>query len=161
MRRRPAARLIVLDPQGRVLLFRFRHREGALAGQDYWATPGGAVESDESFTQAARRELLEETGIAVDAVGPEIAERRFVLQLTDGERVLAEERFFLVRAAAGPLSHDGWTEEEVAVMVEHRWWPAEALRATRETVYPEGLAGILAAAAAMVQPARPAGGLKS
>jgi hypothetical protein len=32
MRRRSSARLLVLDPAGRVLLFRFSYQRGALAG---------------------------------------------------------------------------------------------------------------------------------
>jgi len=54
---------LVVDLSGRILLFRFVHRIGALAGQDYWATPGGGVEDGETFEQAAIRELEEETGI--------------------------------------------------------------------------------------------------
>ena len=46
VRQRPAARLLITDPLGRVLLFRFEHRTGALAGMRYWATPGGGVEGD-------------------------------------------------------------------------------------------------------------------
>src|SRR5580658_2706794 len=53
MRTRLSARLLVLDPSGRILLFRFVHRNGALTGQDYWATPGGGVEDGETFEQAA------------------------------------------------------------------------------------------------------------
>jgi hypothetical protein len=58
-RRRPSARLLITDPAGRVLLFRFVYQRGALAGQSYWATPGGAVEEGETFAQAAVRELQE------------------------------------------------------------------------------------------------------
>jgi hypothetical protein len=43
MRRRRSARLLIIEPAGRVLLFRFLFEKGALAGQDYWATPGGGV----------------------------------------------------------------------------------------------------------------------
>jgi mutator protein MutT len=39
----------------------------ALAG--YWEFPGGKVEAGESPQQAAVRECLEETGVAVDVVG--------------------------------------------------------------------------------------------
>ena len=131
MRKRPSARLIILDRMSRLLLFRFRHTRGALAGRDYWATPGGGVEPDESYREAARRELHEETGIIVEDVGPQVGERQFVLQLPDGEHVEAEERFYLVRTDDVVLSRAGWTEAEMDVMAEHRWWSANDLSATR------------------------------
>lgn len=144
LRRRPSSRLLVLDPDNRVLLFRFAHNKSALAGQTYWATPGGGVEEGESFADAARRELFEETGIRVAAVGQHVAEREFVLQLMDGEYVTAEERFFVVRVADRALSRDHWTSVEIEVMTDHRWWSADELRSTSETVFPETLASILA-----------------
>lgn len=143
MRRRPSARLLIVDPAGRVLLFRFVHEDGALAGQDYWATPGGAVEDGETFEQAAIRELHEETGIRVESVGPQIGRREFVLQLTDGERVTADERFFRVDVKEAALSRDGWTAEEAEVMTAHRWWSADELSLTTETVWPRNLIEML------------------
>src|SRR5689334_25328500 len=76
MRRRPSSRLLVIDPSNRVLLFRFMFKHGPLAGQNYWATPGGALEAGESFADAARRELFEETGITREVVGLEVADRK-------------------------------------------------------------------------------------
>ena len=146
MRRRPSARLLILDPVERVLLFRFVHKTGALAGQDYWATPGGAVEDGETFAQAAIRELEEETGIRRDEVGPQVGRREFVLQLPDGERVMADERFFLVAARNEALSRAGWTADEVEVMAEHRWWSVRELACTSQTVWPENLLVMLDAA---------------
>jgi len=144
VRRRPSARLLLLDRDDRVLMFRFVFNVGALADQDYWATPGGALEAGESFADAARRELSEETGITVDSVGSQVAAREFVLQLPDGEHVLADERFYLLRTADQTLSRDGWTPLEVEVMVDHRWWSMDELRATTAVVYPENLVGMLA-----------------
>jgi 8-oxo-dGTP diphosphatase len=144
MRRRPSSRLLIIDRSHRVLLFRFMFKRGSLAGQDYWATPGGALEAGESFEDAARRELFEETGILRDAVSQQVAEREFAFQLHDGEYVLAEERFFLVRVTAPSLSRDHWTPIEKEVMTDHRWWSVEELTSTTETVFPETLAAILA-----------------
>src|SRR5271156_5095647 len=122
MRPRPSARLLVLNPSGKVLLFHFVHRNDALAGRDYWATPGGGVEDGETFEQAAIRELEEETGIRVEDIGPEVGRREFVLQLPDGEQVMADERFFLIKPGDASLSRDGWTAQEAKVMADHRWW---------------------------------------
>ena len=144
MRRRPSSRLLVIDRNNRILLFRFAYHRGALAGQNYWATPGGALETGESFEDAARRELFEETGILTNCVGQPVAEREFSLQLLDGEYVTAEERFFLIRVTDQALSRDYWTPLESEVMVDHRWWSVEELTSTNEVVYPETLVAILA-----------------
>src|SRR5215470_10618344 len=99
MRRRRASRLIILDPDDRVLLFQFEHD-----GRRYWATPGGALEEHESYLDAARRELFEETGIVAAFVHEEVAVREFVLRLPDGEDVIAEEHFFVVHPSGIGLS---------------------------------------------------------
>jgi 8-oxo-dGTP pyrophosphatase MutT (NUDIX family) len=143
MRERKASRLLVISPSQAVLLFRFVHKDGALAGQNYWATPGGGVEAGESFEAAAIRELREETGIQVRAVGAPIAERTFALMLPSGETVLAVEHYFVVHTLSTELSRAEWTLEETQVMADHHWWSAEQLRSTEETVWPEALVAML------------------
>lgn len=143
MRERKASRLLVISPSDEVLLFRFVHKDGALAGKNYWATPGGGVEVGETFEAAAIRELREETGIQVQAVGAPTAERTFALMLPSGETVLAVEHYFVVHTVSTELSRAEWTLEETQVMADHHWWSAEQLRATPDTVWPEALVAML------------------
>jgi 8-oxo-dGTP diphosphatase len=119
------------------------YKRGPLAGKAYWATPGGAVEDGETFVEAACRELFEETGITRTDVGQQVAERRFTLPLPDGEQVLADERYFVVRVLDCQLSHEGWTTFEKETVADHRWWSLPDLLSTAETVFPEDLSTIL------------------
>lgn len=149
MRTRPSSRLLVLDPGGNVLLFRFTHKSGSLAGQDYWATPGGGLEPGESYEEAAVRELMEETGIKVADPGRQVARREVVFQLPDGERVIADERYFVVQANEQAVQRDGWTLLELEVMADHRWWSIADLEATSDTVWPEELPSLLRSVASI------------
>ena len=146
LRARPSARLLVVDPQGRILLFRFEFRSGPMEGRIFWATPGGALEPDESFEDGARRELAEETGLVIDDPGPQIAVRRFQMRAPEGDEVMAEERYFLVRVDPFDLADAGWTELEREIMTEHRWWTAAEIAAAAEKIYPEDLVEMVAGA---------------
>jgi 8-oxo-dGTP diphosphatase len=137
---RPAARLLVIDANRRVLMFHFTPPNGA----DFWATPGGACDPGETYAQAARRELIEETGIDADP-GPEVAQRTCEFTTIEGQDVWSDERYFLVRVADCAISADGHTELERRVMTGHRWWTLDELRETRQTVFPDDLADLVEA----------------
>jgi 8-oxo-dGTP pyrophosphatase MutT (NUDIX family) len=144
MRVRPSSRLLVLDSLNRILLFKFEHKRGPLAGQHFWATPGGGLDPGEDYAQAARRELLEETGLSIDDPGPVVDHRIVTLQMPDGEMVRADEQFFLVRIeSAQVLSSERWTDREAEVMAARYWWSADELLSTTEQVWPENLPEVL------------------
>ena len=161
---RPTARLIVLDDDERVLLIRFEDpsvaepndpRESLRRGI-FWCTPGGGVEPGETFEEAARRELLEETGIGGVALGRCVMEhdkaRRY-----DDRTVLFRQRHYLVRVSDPAIRLDGHTELERRVFRGYRWWSAEELETTEEVVFPEGLVEIVRSVQRSRRRNRPAG----
>ena len=143
MRRRAAARLLVLDPENRLLLFRFAFSRGALAGRSHWALPGGGIEAGETPAEAAIRELLEETGISIEDAGAAIGERAFKMRLPSGEVIDGHETYFLVRTEQSEISRERWTPLETEIIAEHRWWSLGELRTTAERIYPVTLLAML------------------
>src|SRR6201994_1729312 len=93
LRLRRAGRVIVLDPQDRVLLFRYD--DGPPNGR-HWSTPGGGLDEGEDFRAGARRELAEETGWTDVPIGPQVYEQTMVMGYGD-EIVRQHEQLFLGR----------------------------------------------------------------
>jgi 8-oxo-dGTP pyrophosphatase MutT (NUDIX family) len=135
---RVAARVILIDAEERVLLFRGGDPWQPAAGL-WWITPGGGVEPGESLEQAARREVREETGYQLDGdLGPIVLTRtaRFWFEGLEYEQ---HESFFRVRVEQADVDYSGWTETERRTVQTHHWWTVAELTATTETVYPEAL----------------------
>jgi 8-oxo-dGTP diphosphatase len=135
---RPAARILLLDPAGRILLFRFDAKDRP----PFWATPGGAVDPGESFEAAARRELREETGLDLDP-GPEVHRRTVEFVTLEDVPVIAEERYFRVRTPSSVIDPAGHTELERRVMQQWRWFDRDEIANHHEVIYPEDLMQIL------------------
>lgn len=135
---RRAARILLVDGAGRVLLFRFTPSDRP----PLWATPGGECDEGESFEAAARRELLEETGIDTDP-GPEVARGGCDFVTFDGEEVTGEERYYIVRVSDPAISPHALTASEQALMLEHRWFTPEEIPGWPEVIYPEELSDLL------------------
>jgi len=155
---RPAARVVVLDPQGRVLLFgaRLVHLDTPPGPVLYWYTPGGQLEPGESVRQAAARELAEEIGLVVDPAALEgpVWLRRIVVPLL-GVPTDHRETYFALRDVVDEVDVSGQTEIEAYEDQPHRWWSASEIAESDETFAPPALADLLPGLAAQPWPGRP------
>ncbi|HEY3951637.1 NUDIX hydrolase [Phenylobacterium sp.] len=143
LRERPTVRVLLFDPDGRILLMRGR-LPSRPDGPGYWFAVGGGMEPGESLEQAAVRELAEETGFAGVALGPVVWTRGGPLTLADGETMMFRERYLVGRCAGGEPSRDGWDAQERALVDDLRWWTAEDLAACTEVIYPKELPSLVA-----------------
>ena len=97
-----AAGAIVRDMAGRVLLHR-RSDDGQ------WSIPGGALNLGESFEEAARREVLEETGLTLGALTLVVAYsgRDFFHEYPNGDQAYLVGVVYETREAFGELTPQG------------------------------------------------------
>lgn len=139
--RRRAARVVLLDPDGRVLLFRLdasRDPDGA----GYWYLPGGGIFPFEAEVAAALRELREETGLREVVAGGVIGRREGVRFAYRGRRMVQDECYVAARVTAGA--------DRMRGPAAARWWAVRDLETADERVQPPELATLVEAAAAVL-----------
>ena len=133
---RPVARVLLLGPGDRLLLL---HAEHAEDGHHFWLTPGGGLETHETFEEAARRELREETGLDVQ-IGRWVWTRRHAY-VWNGRLCDQYERFF-VATTREDCVHPKHRDDYV---VGHRWWSLREIQSSTEEFVPRRLAQLAVA----------------
>jgi len=102
----PAASAVVADAEGRILLGRRRDNQ-------LWTIPGGAMDPGETITQAAVREVKEETGIEVEVVSLVgiYSDPHHVVEYADGEVRQQFSVCFACRPTGGMAGRDNEMSE--------------------------------------------------
>jgi ADP-ribose pyrophosphatase YjhB (NUDIX family) len=138
-RERRTARVILLDPENRILLMK-----GRLPSQPdapgVWFTVGGGIEPGESVLEAAAREIGEETGIEDAEFGDIVWRDEMTVLDRKGRSVLVRDTFLLARCRGGEVSRDGWQALEREFVDDMRWWTLTELLASAEETWPPDLA---------------------
>ncbi len=153
--RRQTARVLPVDPDGRVLLLHGwdpRHPD-----RPFWFTIGGAVEEGdgevggESLRDAAARELYEETRISVDPaqLGEPIAQDTIEFSW-GGHRIVQDQTFYAILVTSAEVSLDGLDQWERATTDKYGWLAASDLDAGDPPAHPN-IPDLIRAAAASVR----------
>ncbi|GAB4085845.1 hypothetical protein GCM10028784_24750 [Myceligenerans cantabricum] len=143
LRERDAARVILLDEEGRALLV--RGHDVDQPERSWWFTLGGGIDMGETAVEAAVREVREEAGLTLSAgelVGP-VLTRTGIFDFF-AETCRQHEVFFLARLTGGHTpDRAGWTDVEREVLDDLAWLSAAELRGQPLEVFPPELPEVL------------------
>ncbi|SHJ24227.1 8-oxo-dGTP pyrophosphatase MutT, NUDIX family [Tessaracoccus bendigoensis DSM 12906] len=144
MARRSAARVLLFDGLGRLLLVNAHDAQNP--ARHWWFTVGGGIDEGESARDAAVREVREETGLEVDPaslIGP-VAVRSSVFDFF-ARHVRQDEEYFVARLGgmAEHLVTTGWTAVERSFMDGLRWFTRQEIEALEVEVFPVELVQLL------------------
>ena len=137
---RETARVLLLDPEDRVFLFK---ATGPIRELVFWLPPGGGLETGETHAEAAKREVWEELGLAALQLSPCVWERDVVVRWLEG-LLEVREQYFVCRVEPFEVDDTNWDDYEREYMLDYRWWSREEiLAATGEVFIPNALGQLI------------------
>lgn len=143
---RKTARLILLNPENEVLLMNIRSKDVSDPDKPiqkpFWVTIGGKIEDGESLSEAAIREVAEETGHTNVLIGPPIWHGSVVLNWK-GVQTELQETFVVAHTDKYEIIRDGLSQEEQEVVQKYKWWSVAELQSTDDIIIPRDLATLL------------------
>jgi 8-oxo-dGTP pyrophosphatase MutT (NUDIX family) len=140
--RRHAARVILLDPDGRVFLINSIDPNDA-SKPAWWEIPGGGIDPGEPSADAVARELREEAGIDEAVIGP-IVYTQYVEFSFGGYDFEQDEVLHVAHTDQTDIRPPRGLEYLEALAFQGaRWWTLEEVQASTEPFLPPSLPALL------------------
>jgi 8-oxo-dGTP pyrophosphatase MutT (NUDIX family) len=139
--RRTAARVVLLDGDGRIFLMQAVDPADP-AKPPWWEIPGGGIDHPETSEQAARRELREETGITDAEIGPCIWVQHVEFDF-GGYHFDQQEYIHVAWCDGGEYAPTGLEALEAVAFRGGRWWSLGELIDSDINVLPPRLRELL------------------
>ena len=132
---RRTVKLLLVDPDDRLLLV---HGRDSADGAHHWYPVGGGIEDGESHHEAAAREAWEETGVEELPAGATVWTRETHYDHAGRSYDVHETwlRHLVAPFEPAPAQLSDLEQESI---VGFRWWTADELRATTDSVFPPDL----------------------
>lgn len=139
LRHRLSSRVVLFDREGRILMFLTTGDNGL----SRWLTPGGGVDPGENHTDAAYRELYEETGLTDVPLGDPIASYDFDATYGALTHDTGHAEYYTATVDNFEPSNEHWTDSEKVDVLQHRWWSLRQLESTTEPFEPPHLTDLI------------------
>lgn len=132
---RLTVKLLLVDPDGRVLLVRGRD---TVEGTTHWFPVGGGIEDGESPAEAAAREAREETGLDDLPPGRPVWTREARYEYS-GRAYDVHETWLHHEVPHFEPTPEDLSDFEAESITGFRWWTTDELARTSDTVFPPDL----------------------
>ncbi len=145
--------MVLLDREARIFLINSID-PGDPSKEPWWEIPGGGIDPGESSAEAAKREIIEETGITDFELGPCIWTQECEFTFA-GYFFDSQEWIHVAWCDGGEYDPQGLEYFEALAFRGAKWWDIDTLVASNELLLPTRLREFIAPIAAGNLPAKP------